>query len=542
MSRRIKSSNQVDRFEVPPKQIHTTHLNGVQWPSIPDILVIPKPIGPRRILTALHTALSRPITKPQFVPIATSPSSPGTPHYLSSTSHPLGSSQLGKASPANNYLGGTDFETAAENHLTNEANLRSDTQNLARPPSVHNLTSPGLRTPGTAPGTPGVPSPALLSSEALEYSSKAATENGRSSSTVVLQSPDGRPQAMFFHHSGSCNRLRSNLINHSIHGAMQSSNMGGSISSKLKLESRSSSSRPMLRKTISTDRNPEPMTLAQQVMTNAEGSNDPTKSNTSTVSTQNPLSQSVRANNSTTNLLLGALPIVCFHTRWRLLNTKPFHPGRLLHRSLKVRMPLTRSVIVLACLTPLTKEQQKIFLNPRPLQMLRMPSIPANLTTSISVTIPSSCRLPGSQFPSANEGKSRPQNSPPVQTHRPALEEAHNVKVSSSVLGVNDISCNPLSKAHSALIAANKRQVSMGDLMIANRLGRRCVSRKPTTALVLPINVLIVEDHSDHSEWAATISSQNRSRQLGGKRSSWSGVPWNGSQAFHVPIFLATSP
>jgi hypothetical protein len=29
--------------------------------------------------------------------------------------------------------------------------------------------------------------------------------------------------------------------------------------------------------------------------------------------------------------------------------------------------------------------------------------------------------------------------------------------------------------------------------MIANRLGRRRVSRKPTTALVPPINVLIVE-------------------------------------------------
>ncbi|KNZ57098.1 uncharacterized protein VP01_2240g1 [Puccinia sorghi] len=508
MSRRIKSSNQVDRFEVPPKQIHTTHLNGVQWPSIPDILVIPKPIGPRRILTALHTALSRPITKPQFVPIATSPSSPGTPHYLSSTSHPLGSSQLGKASPANNYLGGTDFETAAENHLTNEANLRSDTQNLARPPSVHNLTSPGLRTPGTAPGTPGVPSPALLSSEALEYSSKAATENGRSSSTVVLQSPDGRPQAMFFHHSGSCNRLRSNLINHSIHGAMQSSNMGGSISSKLKLESRSSSSRPMLRKTISTDRNPEPMTLAQQVMTNAEGSNDPTKSNTSTVSTQNPLSQSVRANNSTTNLLLGALPIVCFHTRWRLLNTKPFHPGRLLYRSLNVCMPLTRSVIVLACLTPLTKEQQQIFLNPRPLQMLRMPSSPANLTTSISVTIPSPCRLPGSQFPSANEamssGKSRPQNSPPVQTHRPASEEAHNVKKGLHV-----------------------------DSMIANRLGRRRVSRKSTTALVPPINVLIVEAWLEKKllewssmEWLSGFSRPN--------------IPSNITLNHSLPAYIAT--
>ncbi|KNZ45659.1 uncharacterized protein VP01_793g5 [Puccinia sorghi] len=48
-----------------------------------------------------------------------------------------------------------------------------------------------LQTPGTAPGTPGVPLSALLSSQALEYFSKAATENGGSSSTsVFLQSPD----------------------------------------------------------------------------------------------------------------------------------------------------------------------------------------------------------------------------------------------------------------------------------------------------------------------------------------------------------------
>ncbi|PLW21328.1 hypothetical protein PCASD_17191 [Puccinia coronata f. sp. avenae] len=235
MSRRIKSSTQVALFEASPKQIHTSiihftsisnfrrvqdvlrkHPNGVQWPSIPDILVVPKPIGPRRILTALHTALSRPITEPQFVPIATSPSSPGTPHYFSAASHPLGSSQLGKPSPANHYLGGSDFDTAAENHLKNEASLRNENPNLGRPPSVQNLTPPGLRTPGTAPGTPGVPWPALLSNEALEYFSKAATENGGSSSTgVVLQSPDERPQAMFFHHSGSSNRLRTDTCNHS---------------------------------------------------------------------------------------------------------------------------------------------------------------------------------------------------------------------------------------------------------------------------------------------------------------------------------------
>ncbi|KAG8685626.1 ssk1 response regulator receiver, partial [Ceratobasidium sp. 423] len=41
-----------------------------------EVLVIPKPAGPRRFLTALHTALTRPLVDPVFAPIATSPTSP----------------------------------------------------------------------------------------------------------------------------------------------------------------------------------------------------------------------------------------------------------------------------------------------------------------------------------------------------------------------------------------------------------------------------------------------------------------------------------
>ncbi|CAE6384482.1 unnamed protein product [Rhizoctonia solani] len=41
-----------------------------------EVLVIPKPAGPRRFLTALHTALTRPLVDPVFAPIATTPISP----------------------------------------------------------------------------------------------------------------------------------------------------------------------------------------------------------------------------------------------------------------------------------------------------------------------------------------------------------------------------------------------------------------------------------------------------------------------------------
>lgn len=50
----------------------------------PEVMIIPKPAGPRRFLTALHTALTKPLVDPFFTPIATSPISPavhGSPFF-----------------------------------------------------------------------------------------------------------------------------------------------------------------------------------------------------------------------------------------------------------------------------------------------------------------------------------------------------------------------------------------------------------------------------------------------------------------------------
>ena len=55
----------------------------IQWfstmPSptyMPRVVVVPKPAGPRRFLTALHTAWINAVVEPHFIPIATSPLSP----------------------------------------------------------------------------------------------------------------------------------------------------------------------------------------------------------------------------------------------------------------------------------------------------------------------------------------------------------------------------------------------------------------------------------------------------------------------------------
>ncbi|KAI9312364.1 hypothetical protein BX666DRAFT_2031108 [Dichotomocladium elegans] len=51
--------------------------------SLPRLVVVPKPAGPRRFLTALHTAWNNSIVEPHFLPIATSPLSPA-PYSIAS--------------------------------------------------------------------------------------------------------------------------------------------------------------------------------------------------------------------------------------------------------------------------------------------------------------------------------------------------------------------------------------------------------------------------------------------------------------------------
>uniref|UniRef100_V5GVD4 Response regulatory domain-containing protein n=1 Tax=Kalmanozyma brasiliensis (strain GHG001) TaxID=1365824 RepID=V5GVD4_KALBG len=58
--------------------IDSASFRGVASP--PEIMVLPKPAGPRRILTALHVAQHKPLVRLPFLPIATSPLSPLITH------------------------------------------------------------------------------------------------------------------------------------------------------------------------------------------------------------------------------------------------------------------------------------------------------------------------------------------------------------------------------------------------------------------------------------------------------------------------------
>ena len=163
----------------------------------PEVMVIPKPVGPRRFLTALHTAVNKPVVDPFFSPIATSPRSPGGGHFSART--PL-TSDLGKD-------GGFFDSVAEEDHLNvgsaNTARSVSDSSGGSQkarsplgeyPPSHTSIvrSEQGLHLSIPTPGD-------IMATPASEYFSNAASRaSSASGSAVIMQSPDGRPVGMFF--------------------------------------------------------------------------------------------------------------------------------------------------------------------------------------------------------------------------------------------------------------------------------------------------------------------------------------------------------
>ena len=136
---------------------------------LPEVIVIPKPAGPRRVLTALHTAATKPIVDPFFSPIATSPMSPGL------------------------------YPTAS--YFPQSASPKSP---MARPSSSpRSFSHQSLRSPRASVelfDTFGLPPSPLGLSEGMDYFSEAAEKLGSSpSSGLVIQSPNGQPAGIFFH-------------------------------------------------------------------------------------------------------------------------------------------------------------------------------------------------------------------------------------------------------------------------------------------------------------------------------------------------------
>jgi len=137
---------------------------------LPEVMVIPKPAGPRRVLTALHTATMKPIVDPFFSPIATSPISPGL--Y-----------------PAASYF---------HQNLSPKSPM-SRPSSSPRGYSYQSMRSPKTAVEPTSDAFALPPSPLGLT-EGMDYFASAAEKLGSSpSSGLVIQSPSGQPAGIFFH-------------------------------------------------------------------------------------------------------------------------------------------------------------------------------------------------------------------------------------------------------------------------------------------------------------------------------------------------------
>ncbi|KAH9927145.1 uncharacterized protein BXZ73DRAFT_49083 [Epithele typhae] len=158
----------LENFKLVKDAIQSIMTPGNSWTRLPEVIVIPKPAGPRRILTSLHTAVTKPVVDPFFAPIATSPVSPSF-HNM------------------------TPFFTTANNQRSpggrSTGSMRTSSDRSARSPK-----ETGLDSVNHAPSSP------LGAPDTMEYFSDAATKLGTSpSSGLVIQSPDGQPAGIFFH-------------------------------------------------------------------------------------------------------------------------------------------------------------------------------------------------------------------------------------------------------------------------------------------------------------------------------------------------------
>lgn len=153
-----------------------------------EVMVIPKPIGPRRFLTALHTAVNQPLVDPFFSPIATTPRSPGGGYFA------------GIRTPQGSEITHGFFDAVAEETET-EGRSGSDGGGSQKarsplgefPPAAASIvrTEAGLHLSLPTPGD-------IMALPAAEYFANTGSKTVSGASGVVMQSPDGRPFGMFF--------------------------------------------------------------------------------------------------------------------------------------------------------------------------------------------------------------------------------------------------------------------------------------------------------------------------------------------------------
>ncbi|BGP39115.1 Two-component response regulator SSK1p [Rhodotorula kratochvilovae] len=149
--------------------------------SIPEVLVVPKPAGPRRIITAIWTALKRPAVDPSLAPIATSPTSPGIQYWTPRLSPALAKDH--------------DFDFGGSDPGSSKSDPTAGGSTLGKPrtPPIYGSTN------GNG-GSAMPPSPLGRIDDNEDSYFSTVTEELKDASTsegMIVQSPDGRSGIFF---------------------------------------------------------------------------------------------------------------------------------------------------------------------------------------------------------------------------------------------------------------------------------------------------------------------------------------------------------
>lgn len=219
---------------------------------LPEIIVVPKPAGTRRILTAMHTAIHKPLVDPFFSPIATSPLSPAAAAAMQGVGLSAGddASSPSSVAPSPSMQERAGFPVASKSNLpgllrkqekkepehtdkgsplhidlppqpefsekrqkeppSKEVEAAETGEIRTSGPSALDVRNEdkgeGLLLPATTEGAKTVkagsasrPSTSPMPTDALEYFSETAARMGSSGAVgMMIQSPDGRPAGIFF--------------------------------------------------------------------------------------------------------------------------------------------------------------------------------------------------------------------------------------------------------------------------------------------------------------------------------------------------------
>ncbi|KAF7354900.1 hypothetical protein MSAN_01404500 [Mycena sanguinolenta] len=148
---------------------------------IPEVMIVPKPAGPQRVLTQLHMAVTRPPVDPFFSPIATSPATPAS---------------------SSSFMGHSYLHSQTSNRSPRPPSARSNSDRSSRSGTKELLERATAGLPPPSPlgmsHTNSNGSEYFSSEDAVHLGAGAVQLGSTPSSGLLISSPPGQPAGIFF--------------------------------------------------------------------------------------------------------------------------------------------------------------------------------------------------------------------------------------------------------------------------------------------------------------------------------------------------------